>query len=64
MHIYIVSYIAKHFCVCESSETLSSTTNPNLGEAITVPAQSCLCIYTKGRTILGATVLRTGVGIG
>ena len=58
----IVSYIAKHFFVRESSESLSCTTHPNLGEAIPVPAQACLCIYAKGRAILGAPVLRTGVG--
>ena len=34
--------------VHESSESLSSTTNPNLEEAIPVPAQACLCIYAKG----------------
>ena len=41
-------------------ESLSFTTN--LGEAIPVPAPACLCIYAKGRAILGAPALRTGVG--
>ena len=33
-----------------------------MGEAIPVPAQACLRIYAKGRAILGAPALRTGVG--
>ena len=47
--------------VHESSETLSSTTNPIIGEVIPVPTQACLCIYAKGRAILGAPALRTGI---
>ena len=36
----------------ESSESLSSTINPDLGEAIPVPAQACLCINAQGRVCM------------
>ena len=43
-------------------ESLSSTTNPNLGEAIPVPAQACLYVYAKGRAIIGAPASLENLG--
>ena len=48
-------------------KVLSSTTNPNVGEAIPVPAQACLYIYVFMQNAepfyIGAPASRTRVGI-
>ena len=43
------SYLQGVVCIHESSVGLSSTTNPSLGVAIPVPAQTHLYTHAKGR---------------